>query len=395
MPYLPTQEDIRLLKQKALNFHISFDLLNNNFQTIDVLQGGIISGTYTIDGNSDIRRTLDVVFHVKNKTYYVNETSKIWIDKMVRVKYGIENLRTKEIHWYPMGIFIFTDYNFQYDSTNNSLSLSCVDLMAKFTGLRGGSLTNFETLIPAGSNIREALISTVTQLGWVKKYIIEENKDPAHRTVPYDLNFPVGTTLYEVIEKLTGLYNPVEFYFDEDIFVAKEIAVTTNDPIMFDNSILGDLIISENSSGTFNDVKNCIEVFGKDGLNGRVMLYNVIPENPREDVQYIIDEESPFSVEKIDEIWDTLADGEYANIYTQELIYDRCSYELWLKTALKDDLSVTCILIPFLYPYQKIEYKKKSSGETVQAMVQSISIELTGGVADIEMNKFRPLYSWL
>ena len=95
-----------------------------------------------------------------------------------------------------MGIFAFSTGSYSYDATTKELSLSCVDRMAELTGDLNGKVSGLSTTIPAGSNIRNSLISTVTQIGKISKYRI----DDVGQTVPYDLEFNTGANTFDIIK---------------------------------------------------------------------------------------------------------------------------------------------------------------------------------------------------
>ena len=91
MPYIPTQQDLDILHQHKINLYIIINLLNQDLKTIDNLQGELISDTFTIDAESDIRRTFNLTMFVKDSTFYIDPTSKIWLDKYIEIKVGIMN----------------------------------------------------------------------------------------------------------------------------------------------------------------------------------------------------------------------------------------------------------------------------------------------------------------
>ncbi|MEG2380994.1 MAG: DUF5048 domain-containing protein [Oscillospiraceae bacterium] len=409
MSYTVTQEDVRLLLQQSKKLSVTFELLNQNMQIIDELQGDIISGDYSEDSTSDIRKTLNVTFYVRNKSYYINENSNIWMDKTVRVKLGILNNRTGKIVQYNLGLFIFSDYNFNYDSTNNTLTLPCIDLMGNFTGLRKGKLDGLKTVIDTkkGRNIRDVMISTITQLGGIKNYLIDNigseyphNLNPETNTypeqIPYDLEFSTGSTIYDILVKLRDLYPGYQMYFDVDgTFICTRIPTAINDIAILDDTTLSSLIISEAQSGSFNNIKNCIQVFGKDNSYWTIKLVNAIPSVQTEKTTYKVNPESPYTIEKIGEVWEVFSGGEYEKIYTEQLLKDRCAYELWNATNRTIALTLESILIPFLNVYQKIKYTLKSSKETYQFITNKISFNLTDGKMSIGLNRFYPLYEWM
>jgi len=260
MPYQVQQEDIRLLKQSPKTNYVSLELQNNVFKTIDKMEGQLVSDSYTIDADSDIRRTFTLTLVVSDSSFNIGENSKIWLNKYIKITIGTFNLRTESIVWYPVGTYLFTDTNYKYDSVSNILTLTCVDLMSKLTGLRNGQLTGLTTSIPQGSVLRDTIISVITQLGGFPNYRIED----AGKPIPYDLNFSTGATVYEILTTLRDLYAGYEMFFDIDnVFVFQPIPTCKDTDYFLVDTDLKDLVISEEVSNSFSDVKNVTEVWGQ------------------------------------------------------------------------------------------------------------------------------------
>lgn len=260
MSYNIQQQDISILRQKQKEYSIKLELLNFNLQPIDILQGDLVNGNITIDSTSDIRRICNLTFHVKNKSYLVSEISKIWFDKFFRVYIGTKSFRTQETVWYPQGLYVFSDNQYTYDVTTNALSVKCLDLMAKLNSTRNGQIGSLITKIPAETSIRSAMISTLTQLGFIKKYIIADIG-----IIPYDLKFEVGCSVYDILKKLCDLYAGYEMFFDDDTFVFQKIPTGQNEQIILDESIFEStqLMLSESKANSLERIKNVTEIWGK------------------------------------------------------------------------------------------------------------------------------------
>ena len=130
--------------------------------------------------------------------------------------------------------------------------------MAEFDGTRNGVISGYQTKIYVDSPIRDAMVSTVTQLGGVDNFRITIDG-----TVPYDLEFNTGVTVNEIIAKLRDLNVGYETFFDDDVFICQRYPDTTADPVVLDDAITHDLVISENLSTSFTGVYNVVEVWGK------------------------------------------------------------------------------------------------------------------------------------
>lgn len=275
MSYDVTQADLDILKQRNKEIYCRIELLNHAMKTVDMLQGLVIRDSYSIDAESDIRRTMTLDMLVKGAVYTYTRTNTFWLDKYIRVHYGYTHQRTKAIIWYPMGTYVINTSGFVYDAENSSLSLSLIDLTARINGTLGGTLSGVETKIAAGENVRDVVISTITQLGGFSRYRID---DPALE-IPYEITLDTGSTVYDLLCELRDLKPSWEFFFDTDgTFIFQPIPQCIEDPYMLDESILKPLIKSENLNRTDSDVKNHIIVYGM-SLNPNRYADSVLSSN--------------------------------------------------------------------------------------------------------------------
>ena len=256
-----TESQFRTARQSVQSRFIKIELLNYQFQTVDSIEGTCIDGSIDIDANSDIRRTGSVSLVINDSTFEVEPGGKIWLDKYLRVWIGNYDLLSDDIAWNNCGIFIIDAPSYQYDSSNNTLTLSMLDLMAKLTGERNGYLEGIPLKLLAGESIRDAIISTL-KLGGFTKYIVEN--PPAPGTIPVDLDFDQGSTVYDVLKGLCDIYPDYEMFFDiNGTFIYQKIPTGENDPVLVDDTLWDSIVISENISPDFQNVKNSIEVYGR------------------------------------------------------------------------------------------------------------------------------------
>lgn len=259
MRYIVQQEDIDILYQSVKTLHCRLELLNHNMKVIDSIEGNLISDNFSCDASSDIRRTYSLDLHVSNSTFLVGSDKKIWIDKYIRPYVGVIHQRTQDIKYYLNGTFAFNDTAYSYDEASRTLSLSCSDLMCTLNGDRGGSVKGLSIKIPAGSYIREVLISLLEDAG-VTKYQIE---DIGHE-IPYDLEYSAEITYYEILKEIVELYAGYEMFFDLDgTFVVQKIPTTENDIAILDSKTINPLVISESTDSTFNNIYNSTQIWGK------------------------------------------------------------------------------------------------------------------------------------
>lgn len=487
-----TQADIDVLMQSSREVFVKIQLLSAQGQVLDELQGDVIDGDVSIDAESDIRRTCNLDLYVKDRSLFVGEKRKVWLDKTVRLYYGIRHQRTQEILWYPLGIYLFNEQSYEYSAVTHTLSVSCADRMSRLTGLRSGQIGGVPTEIPAGSPIRSSMISAVTQLGGVRDYLIED----IGKEVPYDLSFPTGASVYDIVVKLRDLYPGWETFFDLDgTFVCQPIPTLEDDPILYDGTLLRPLVISEMLTNSFSAVKNVSEVWGKSIDAGRyadtstytgncyrialdsfaleeymtvgfkasaanaaaprlqinalaacpivddegiplgagIMLagksyvvkyrrgqfvflgqfqihaiakeVSAMPsaaeitrdkaENLCDNISYVVNPESPYTVEKLGEIRQVFSGGEYEDIYADSLCVQRAEYENWKSTRLQDGVTLEMMGIPWMDVNQKLRYMASSTGAAAQYITKSISLSLRSGRQTVQCIRFYPLYPWI
>lgn len=100
--------------------------------------------------------------------------------------------------------------------------------------------------------------------------------------------------------------------------------------------------------------------------------------------------DSPYYIGKdIGEIRLVLKDGEYNNIYSDELAMERANYELYLHCRMEDTITLTLVPIYWLDVNQKIHLNK--AGINDQFITKSINIDLSPvGTMSVEAIKFYP-----
>ena len=255
--------------QTVRNLSIRINLLDFNYFTVDSLEGYILDGNVSINANSDIRRTCNITFVVKDSSFNIEAGGKIWLDKLIQISCGIEDLITQEMAWNDMGIFLINQPEYSYDATTKTMKIKGVDLMARLTGLRNGVIPNISssgyTLIPTGSNVRSVIIDILERNNF-KNYYVSEcfNTDGEIQEVPYDMKFEQGSTWYDVLSALKDILPYYQIYFDiNGVFRYEPIPYNDSDPIMINEDIWTNNVISESVNINFQDVKNVVEVWGK------------------------------------------------------------------------------------------------------------------------------------
>jgi len=299
--YIVTQNDIALLKQKNKICYAKIELLNKNLIPINNITGSIISGNYSFDADSNLRRTSSLVINLTSSKITIDE--HLLHTSFLKIYVGFYSYGENNIIYYNEGIYLFDSLNFNYNVTTNTLTLSNIDYMGNYDIEHNGSIVNGNGLIasslltiPAGSNIRNALISAIIEFG-ITDYNIDEMGTyydttlNENNTVPYDIEFKAGDSLLDLIVKLRDLYPSWEAFFDKDgVFVCRLIPTLEEDDCVISAQLMEDLIIDESVSSNLSDIKNIVNLWGKElevdrytdvvssVSNSNITTYNVILE---------------------------------------------------------------------------------------------------------------------
>ena len=281
--YKPSETEVKTILQHSKDIYIKVELLNRDLTLQDTLEGNMINDSFTIDSESKQRRTYSCDMYVSDATFLVGEDKKIWIDKYIRVYYGIKNSRIRDVVWWVIGTFTYLNANYKYSGTDNTLSLSCADMMANFDGTKNGQITvtrdtdfatietynattGYKFLIPAGTPIKQAVISLLTNAK-ITEYQIEDYPE-GRDVIPYDLEYTNSLTYNDVWNDICELYPGWEYYFDEmGKFIWRRIPTggsgADNERIMMTNELIDKLYVDESVSDNFTGIYNVTEVWGK------------------------------------------------------------------------------------------------------------------------------------
>lgn len=256
-----TQEEYNVSLQPTRVLHTKIIVKNYDFSDFGNLEGVVVGfPSFTIDSESNIRRTCSISLVPTTQTFEIKSGSAIWLDKYIQVYVGIEDIVTKEPIYTNMGIYLIDNPERVYSATENTLSFKLVDLMSKLTGMRNGYLEGMSYIIPAGSNVRNAMIATIAEFGF-DKYDIDE----CPYEVPQDINISSGGTAYDILSQLLNIADNYEMYFDVDgVFHYHKIPMKADDgKIVAYHNFWNNVLIDYNVSTDFESVKNIVEVYGQ------------------------------------------------------------------------------------------------------------------------------------
>jgi len=315
---------VQLIRQHNKNIYVKIelydkDLKKENGQYKDhtlasnnpyprTLEGKLTGDSYNVDSTSKQRRTYSCTFvvtdrDVKNREMEIAPDSTIWIDKYIRVYYGIKNNRDGKMYWWLIGTFTFVSPSYTFSATERQLTINCSDLMADYDGTKGGTIYDYTQNQPildnntvgelekdprlrlnmsynfnisAGTTMNDAIAATLKLANIpesrcrIETYYGEggHNKKDANNSsptlVPHKMQFNVGQTWCDVWTQLSELFSSWEFFFDVDgSFVWRRIPTGADEDVILTHRIIEPLLISEKKDSSFRGIYNATEVWGK------------------------------------------------------------------------------------------------------------------------------------
>mgnify|MGYP000447189995 CR=1 FL=1 len=260
MALVINQDLYTVTKQRIKNRQIKINLLNYSYQIVDEITGNVVGGTINVDANNDQRRSCNITMVIDDKSdFEIKSGGKIWLDKYIQIYVAEFNILTQEWQWVNLGIYIINTPTWSYDASTNALAFEGLDLMAKLTGVRNGYISDMPTVIPQGSNVRNAIIS-VLKLAGITKYIVEE----LPYELPYDIKVDIGDTVYNLLAELRDVDAVKEMFFDVNgVFRYQTIPSGRDEPSLIDDDIWNQVTLTESIVTDFESVKNVVRVFGK------------------------------------------------------------------------------------------------------------------------------------
>lgn len=291
MKHTVTEEDKALFSQGTLEYKYRLSVISKSGSIIDVLYCILQVGTYGINGESNIRRTLDATIDFDEFAIDIEDKIESWYGLDFKFEIGIYSIRNNDFIWYPAGTYVITAANTTYNSATNTLTISLSDHFAQLDGTRNGQVGGAPLIkIPVDNDsgektiLREALSTVLRQQGGVENMIIEDigefygmesnnadyeeyrKNNPEWNVLPYDLEFDAGCTVGDQVDEITGLYPNIQKYFDVyDIFCCNMIPSCENDPVALSDDFLQEIVLSDNAESVTYDIeniKNVTEVFG-------------------------------------------------------------------------------------------------------------------------------------
>ena len=253
-----TQMQRDIIYQSDWILHSRIEILNRNFKIINYIEGNLLNDSFSVDADSDMRRTYNATLAVTDSSFILGPNSWVWLDTYIRPYVGIQHLRSGEIVWTLMGTYLVQNASYSDDDTY-TLSVDCGDLITTLNGDRGGHFEGLSTKIEAGTDAYKAIVGTLKEVG-VSKYIIED----VDFEIPYDLEFSANVTAYEILDEIRNLYAGYEIGFDVyGTFFLRKIPQRFEDNVILDYGQLRPLVLGESRSTGLSGIYNHVQVWGQ------------------------------------------------------------------------------------------------------------------------------------
>lgn len=253
--------DMELVTQPAKRVRMKVEMCDKNLNLIDEIDGDMLSLSLNIDSASDIRRTITLSMHMDDMEYFENSFVTMWLNRAIKVKYGIWDIEEKRFKWFPLGTYLVTQNSYTYDASTQRLDLMVADLMASITEERGSQIGT-EVTVEADATAQNAMTSTVTRFFPFTKCNVWDFEG---KKIPYDLEFERGIYPYEIVKKIVELWPNCEHFFSPDgTYMARMIPTGEDDPVTLRADEVERLIISNGGVTRPRDIKNATEIWGKE-----------------------------------------------------------------------------------------------------------------------------------
>lgn len=293
MKYNITQYDKDLLLQSKIQYKYRLLVIDKKKYIIDELMSLQTIGSYTIDSDSDIRRTTSFIMYLDNsyKDYSVEKKLYEWIGYNFELQIGIHSIRDDDYKWYDCGYYLITEGNTSYNASENSITTSLSDWYAKLNGIRNGQIggaptivipnvdengkpitikQTTETLLKSETDITEYIIDDIGEFYGMPQnnpdYIQYRKDNPLWNQLPYELEYEAGCCIGDILSEIKELYPNCQMYFDTyGNFCFNLMPSCEYDPVLLDDSYIQSILVADNSESVSYDIqniKNVTEVFG-------------------------------------------------------------------------------------------------------------------------------------
>ena len=279
-----SQPIYRVLNQNIRKIFIEVSILDSKGISLGVLKGYTLDGMVTLSSDNSYRRSGHLVM-VLTSAWDVKKL--FWFNTKARLRIGMKDFLTDEIFWFSLGEFAVKNMSISREMSGNTVELQLLDNMAFLDGSLGGVTTN-EIRFEAKNDIpiHEAVKTILSSVGITKTSVEPIMVNNEVKNIPYNLEFPEGTVISEILKSLINLYQGYEGFFDVDgIFVLRRIRDRKNDISLYKFGKDGSKLSMGNIQNfDFGKVKNSIVINGYKDNYGVQVTYRCRNRYSRNDM---------------------------------------------------------------------------------------------------------------
>lgn len=264
-----------IIKNRIVKTKYIIKVYNDNFVEIDDISKYLVGiPNLNIEADNDVRRSCDFNIVASNKF----NSTWIWTNKILSLTLRTYTDYIHDIYEQDeLGYFVISTVTETDNLDSHTVHLSCVDFMGLLNGSVNGTMLGNgadEYIIPAGSgSIKDIIVQTVKDSGIFKEWqynrifvpditIITDSE--VSDKVPYDINVSVGSTYYDMLKEILTLTPNLQMFFDNHgNFIVTDIPNGIDEPISITNEQMQKILIGEERSLDYGNIKNTIEIYGE------------------------------------------------------------------------------------------------------------------------------------
>ena len=185
--------------------YVKIEVLNYfTEKTIDTVEGEVMTGSITVDGDSTVRRIANLVFVATSNNFKIlTADNPLSINKKIRISIGIRSNETQnEIYYFKMGIFVMTACYTTVTTQGHQINITAQDKMCLHNGTISGVI-NFTTRADVeviDGTYQEALTNIQNVTAEIQALIKENYKEiPAGLKEKFDAMKPDLRFIYKLV----------------------------------------------------------------------------------------------------------------------------------------------------------------------------------------------------
>lgn len=348
--------------QSIRRIHITVEVLDDDLNIIETIEGMADGGSISVSGESLIRRTGNLSF-VLNDLLIPRKESLLWMTNKIRVYAGIQDMSSSDstITHFCLGTYYITEPSISINSDTRNVSITLEDYMMKWEQEE----TEESIVIEAETPMNTAMTMIMNKVGEFNLKV-----EFSDLKIPYKLEYPTSTKISDIILAIRDMYMDWECYYDtEGYFVYRKMLIQREDDTRVVWSYVGkaNSMTGFDESFAYKEVKNKVVVIGQ--MNEKTGL------TPRA-TSIVTNTDSPFHANEIGERRRVITDATYSNL---EQCDSRARFELFKLSSFQEQITITSPPIYFLDANNVIEVENMATREIENYVIDSISFGLSVG----------------